>query len=252
MRSDREFSTRFGVIKYYTLGAGDEAIVMLQGWATDRSLYSRLSDVLATKYTVIFPALPGFGESDEPASAMSVSDYAEAVNDLLRHLGVTRANFFCHSFGGRVFFKLNAIADRFTEPVRVILCDVAGIVPKKSLYTRAKIRLYKIGRKLFPKRGAKMRARVGSDDYNNASEIMRKTLVLAVNEDLRHLFSAVSVPALIMWGRLDDAVPLSDAYLIESAIRDSAVIVFEKSGHFPFVSEEGRFLAVMRSFFNIV
>jgi len=54
-----------------------------------------------------------------------------------------------------------------------------------------------------------------------------------------------------MWGRADDAVPLSDAYLIESSVADSAVIVFEESGHFPFITEQARFLAVMRSFFAI-
>ena len=80
---------------------------------------------------------------------------------------------------------------------------------------------------------------------------MKETLILAVNEDLRHLFPAVNASTLIMWGRYDDAVPLSDAYLIEAAVNDSAVVVFENSSHFPFITEEARFLAVVRSFFNI-
>ena len=251
MRAHGEFSTRFGTIKYFTEGSGDDYAVILQGWATDRSLYDSIVRVFAEKYTVIFPALFGFGESDEPLFAMSVSDYAEAVNELLGHLGVNRAHFFCHSYGGRVFFKLNAMESRFTAPIDVILCDVAGVIPKKSFLTRIKMKLYKLGKRLFPRAAAAMRSKVGSADYNAASEIMKKTLVLAVNEDLRHLFPSVNVPALIMWGRADDAVPLSDAYLIESAVADSAVIVFENSGHFPFLTEEARFLAVVRSFFAI-
>ena len=251
MRTDAEFSTRFGKMKYFTLGEGDEFAVVLQGWATGRSLYEGVVSALAEKYTVVFPALHGFGESDEPSEAMSVSDYAEAINSLLSHLGITKASFFCHSFGGRVFFKLNAMEDRFTEPTSVILCDVAGIVPKKSLKTKIKVRFFKIMKKLSPKTAEKMRKKVGSADYNSATEIMRKTLVLAVNEDLRHLFSLVSVPALIMWGKNDSAVPLSDAYIIEKAISDSAVIVFEQSDHFPFLTERARFIAVLRSFFNI-
>ena len=182
---------------------------------------------------------------------MCVSDYAEAINDLLSHLGITKARFFCHSFGGRVFFKLNAMENRFTKPTSVILCDVAGIVPKKSLKTRIKVRFFKIMKRLSPKTAERMRKKVGSADYNSASEIMRKTLVLAVNEDLRHLFPLVSVPSLIMWGKNDSAVPLSDAYIIEKAISDSAVIVFEQSDHFPFLTERARFIAVLRSFFNI-
>lgn len=251
MRLNGEFSTRFGTIKYFTEGSGEDFVVMLQGWATDRSIYDGIVRVLAEKYTVIFPALFGFGESDEQTDAMSVSDYAEAIDSLLEHLKVKRAHFFCHSFGGRVFFKLNAMRSRFTSPTSVMLCDVAGIVPKKSFAKRIKMKLYKLGKRIFPCAAAAMRSKIGSADYNAASEVMKKTLVLAVNEDLRHLFSQIDVPALIMWGRDDDAVPLSDAYLIESAVPDSAVIVFERSGHFPFLTEEGRFLAVTRSFFAI-
>ncbi len=251
MRTDAEFSSRFGKMKYFTLGDGEEFAVIIQGWATNRSLYDAIVSSLAEKYTVIFPALQGFGESDEPQGAMSVSDYAEAINELLAHLGIKKARFFCHSFGGRVFFKLNAMENRFTEPLSVTLCDVAGIVPKKSLITKVKVRFFKIMKKISPRLSEKMRKKVGSADYNAASPVMRKTLVLAVNEDLRHLFSLVSVPALIMWGKNDSAVPLSDAYIIEKAISDSAVIVFEHSDHFPFLTERARFLAVLRSFFNI-
>ena len=83
------------------------------------------------------------------------------------------------------------------------------------------------------------------------SVIIRRTLVLAVNEDLRHLFGKLDVPTLIMWGRYDDAVPLSDAYLIEAAVKDSAVIVFEHSAHFPFLTERARFIPIVKSFFSI-
>ena len=251
MRVEREFLSGFGTIKYYTEGDGAEFAVILQGWATKRELYDGIASAISEKYTVVFPALQGFGESDEPASPMSVSDYAVAVNELLSHLGVKKAHFFCHSFGGRVMFKLNAMESRFTTPLSIILCDVAGVVPKKSLKTKIKVRFFKIMKHLCPPVAEKMRKKVGSADYNSASEIMRKTLVLAVNEDLRHLFGKIDVPTLIMWGRYDDAVPLSDAYLIEAAVKDSAVIVFEGSAHFPFLTERARFIPIVKSFFNI-
>ena len=80
---------------------------------------------------------------------------------------------------------------------------------------------------------------------------MRATLVRSVNEDLSELIGLVDCPTLVMWGVADNAVPISDAYLIESRIKDSAVIEFINSGHFPFLTERGRFLAVLRSFFEI-
>ena len=255
-----DFSTRFGTMKYFVEGSGGEFAVLLQGWATKRELYDGIISLLAKRYTVVFPALHGFGDSGEPSEPMSVSDYAEAVNSLLEALGVKKAVFFCHSYGGRVFYKLNAMDGRFTEPARVILCDVAGIVPKKSLKKRIKLKVFRLGRrflewaplkKLFPNLLDSLRSKSGSSDYSAASPVMRETLVLAVNEDLSHLVPFITAPTLIMWGRADDAVPLSDAYFIESRLSDGAVVVFEASAHFPFITESDRFFAVTRSFFEI-
>lgn len=260
MKNWREITFDNLKIKYLTLGEGEEYAVVLQGWATKSELYGDVLNALAEKYTVIFPALPGFGESDEPDRSFCVSDYAELVNKLLLSLGVKRARFFCHSYGGRVFFKLNAYADRYTEAISVILCDTAGVVAKKSLYRKLKIKLYKLGRRVLSTRAARfffpdaleeLRRKNGSADYNSATPVMRETLVRSVNEDLSHLFCKVTCPALIMWGVHDDAVPLSDAYLMNDAIADSAVIEFEQSGHFPFITEKARFMAVTRSFFEI-
>lgn len=247
-------------IKYFTLGNGEEYAVILQGWATKSALYSDIITALSEKYTVIFPALSGFGESDEPKAPFCVSDYARLVNALLKQLGVKEARFFCHSYGGRVFYKLNAMEDRFTTPVSAVLCDTAGIVKKKSFKTRMRIRLFKLGKAIlstkiarffFPDALDELRRKNGSADYNSASEIMRATLVRSVNEDLSGLISSVNCPTLIMWGTNDDSVPLSDAYLINERISDSAVIEFYQSGHFPFITEKPRFLAVLRSFFEI-
>lgn len=260
MRAWQTFDFKGNEVKYFVAGSGDEVAVILQGWATKSELYDSVIDTLAEKYTVIFPALSGFGESDEPSSSFCVDDYADLVDSLLRSLDVKEARFFCHSYGGRIFFKLNARADRFTSPTSVVLCDVAGVVPKKSLKTKLKIKLYKLGRRILSTRAARfffpdaleeLRRKNGSADYNSASPVMRETLVRSVNEDLTHLFDKVGCSALIMWGVHDDAVPLSDAYLIERAVSDSAVIEFSSSGHFPFITEMARFLAVLRSFFAI-
>ena len=260
MRAWQTFDFKGNEVKYFIAGNGGETVVVLQGWATKSELYDGVIDTLAEKYTVIFPALSGFGESDEPKTSFCVDDYADLVDSLLRSLDVREARFFCHSYGGRVFFKLNARADRSTTPTSVVLCDVAGVLPKKSLKTKLKIRLYKLGRRILSTRAARfffpdaleeLRRKNGSADYNSATPIMRETLVRSVNEDLTHLFDKIECSALIMWGVHDDSVPLSDAYLIERAVSDSAVIEFASSGHFPFITERARFLAVLRSFFAI-
>jgi len=249
-----------GSMRYLSAGNGDEYAVILQGWATSHEVYSSIISELSKKYTVIFPLFPGFGNEKDPTEPMKVSDYAELVNGLLRHLGIDSADFFCHSYGGRVFFKLCDNPSRFTVPRRVILCDAAGIMPKRSLTSRIRTRLVKLGRALlstrimrfiYPDLLAELRAKSGSDDYRNATPIMRKTLVLAVNEDLSAIICKVDCPTLILWGQNDTAVPLSDAYFMEKEIEGSAVVVFHQSQHFPFVTEWNTFKAVMSSFLQI-
>lgn len=247
-------------MRYLTAGEGDENIVLLQGWATDHKVYALIITELAKKYRVIFPLLPGFGGEREPKEAMSVSDYADLVDRLLRSLDISNADFFCHSYGGRIFFKLSASEDTFTKANKVILCDVAGIMPKRSAREKFKAKFFKLRRRiysnavirfLYPTLLDELNAKSGSEDYRNATPIMRRTLVLSVNEDLRGLIPSVKASTLIMWGKNDDAVPLSDAYFIESAIPGSAVVVFEKSGHFPFATEWQAFRSVMSSFLII-
>ena len=256
--SERSIGGR--ALRYVSAGHGDEIAVLLQGWHTQSELYEDIVDTLAQRYTVLFPLLPGFGETPEPDEPMCVADYAALVIDFLSALHVTKAVFFCHSFGGRVFFHLLSSPGSPIQAEKVILCDVAGVMRRKSLFQRWKLRHYKWGyrllesrplRRFFHEKAERFRERHASEDYRNASPVMRQTLVLAVNEDLCERFPLLTMPTLILWGRNDTAVPLSDAYRIESDAKDAAVVVFENSGHFPFLTEKPRFLAVVRSFFQI-
>ena len=247
-------------LRYLEAGNGGETAVILQGWATDFKVYSLIISELVKKYRVIFPLLPGFGGEKEPSEAMSVSDYADLVDSLLKSLDVKEADFICHSYGGRIFFKLSSSEKTYTRARRAVLCDVAGIMPKRSLGYKIRVKSFKLARKLlstkvmrflYPVLLDELNAKSGSADYKNASPVMRRTLVLAVNEDLRECIPSVKASTLITWGKNDDAVPLSDAYFMEKAIADSAVVVFEKSGHFPFATEWQAFRAVMSSFLLI-
>jgi proline iminopeptidase len=58
--------------------------------------------------------------------------------------------------------------------------------------------------------------------------------------------SEISTPTLIIAGR-DDwvAPPAQGAERIHAAIPDSALVVLEDSGHFPFIEEKGRFVSVV-------
>ena len=52
-------------INYMDKGSG-ELVVLLHGWGSNIELFENMSELLARKYHVVAPDMPGFGLSDEP------------------------------------------------------------------------------------------------------------------------------------------------------------------------------------------
>lgn len=246
-------------INYKITGEGKN-VVILQGWGTSLYMYDAVVASINSHYRVIQLDFPGFGHSDEPREAWAVDDYANFVLKFLDKLDVREAILIGHSYGGRVIIKL---ASRSELPIiieKIVLIDSAGILPKKSLKQKTKIRIYKIGKKLantkilqmlFPYAIDNWKSKQGSADYRNASEIMRQCLVKAVNEDLTDNLERIKVDTLLVWGDQDTATPITDAHIMEKAIPKAGLVVLKGAGHFSFIDQPYIFDKVMKSYFGI-
>lgn len=100
------------------------------------------------------------------------------------------------------------------------------------------------------KRIDQIREKRGSSDYNNASEMMRRTLSKIVNEDLKSVMPSIKAPTLLIWGENDTATPLRDAKIMERLIPDAGLVSFSGCGHYSFLDNPYQFAAVLRSFLN--
>ena len=89
---------------------------------------------------------------------------------------------------------------------------------------------------------------IGSTDYRSASAIMREILVSTVNLDITYDVKKITCPTLIVWGDLDAAVPLEDAYTLEGLIKDAAVIVYEGCTHYAYLENLGQTISIIGSF----
>lgn len=250
-------------VEYEQLGSGENVVLILHGWGCSGAVFRRTAAELAKKYTVLLPDLCGFGESPEPPAPMSPGDYADLFIGLLASLGARHVSLIGHSYGGRVILKL--FEKQSAQPLpftidRVMLVDAAGLKPKQPLGARLSLAAYKAGRrvlstkpmqKLFPGAIDAWRKKRGSADYNNASEIMKKTLVLAVNEDLAHCLPLVNAPTLLFWGERDDATPLADAKRMERDIPDAGLVVVPGGSHFSFADDPALFSRVLGAFFEL-
>lgn len=247
-------------IEYKESGAGDDVVVILQGWGTSMDLYDSMALSISSGYRVIQFDFPGFGKSDEPREPWAVEDYAEFFIKFMDKLGIKKATLIGHSYGGRVIIKL---ASRDSLPFtihKIVLVDSAGVLPQKTPKQLRKIRRYKrlkkfyanpLIYKLFRKRIDEWKSKQGSEDYRNASPIMKQCLVKAVNEDLTHLLPLIKQETLLVWGVNDTATPISDARIMEEKIPNSGLAVIQNAGHFCFVEQRAIFDCIMKSFFKI-
>jgi pimeloyl-ACP methyl ester carboxylesterase len=94
----------------------------------------------------------------------------------------------------------------------------------------------------------RLRARVASRDYLEASEAMRGTFRAAVASDLRDRLPRIGASTLLVWGELDDDTPVWMAHVMEELIPDAGLVVLEGAGHYSYADSPGQFRAVARRF----
>ncbi|MBU1167831.1 alpha/beta hydrolase [Patescibacteria group bacterium] len=227
------------LVNYKTIGLGTP-ILILPGWGGSSETWKSFIDYFkaSDKYQLIVLDLPGFGKSDDPPVAWSVSDYVNFVLDFTEKIDLERFVLVGHSFGGRVSIKLTA---RYQQKVEaLVLVAAAGIKHKKSLKQRTGNLLAKQGKKIFSlpffkkyfhfSRKALYKL-LRERDYVKTRGNMKETFQRVVAEDLTPYLNDIKVPTLIIWGTKDRMTPVNDAYVMNDGISGSVLEVIEGGGH---------------------
>ena len=81
--------------------------------------------------------------------------------------------------------------------------------------------------------------------------MMKKCMVMAVNEDLTELLPKIKQETLLIWGDKDTATPIGDAKIMDEKIPDSGLAVIQGAGHFSFLEKPAVFRGIMKSYFNV-
>lgn len=229
-------------IYYEKYGNSDRNILILPGWGNNRKTFNYLIDVLKDTYTVYILDYPGFGNSKFPNRDLNIKDYSFIIKTFLKEKKIASPTIIAHSFGGRIVIDL--FKDKENLDIKnLILIDIAGIKPKKSIFKRIKEKIYKFLKKIgniLPKKIRnnyleKLIKLFGSSDYSKLNPNIRKTFINIVNFDQKEDIKNIDVDTLIIWGELDKDVSLKDGYFINKEIKNSGLIVVPQSGHFPYL-----------------
>ena len=217
-------------------------VVLLHGWGQNIEMMRPIGDNL-DDFCITILDFPGFGESSEPTSALTIYDYTDILEELLKELKVKEPIVMGHSFGGRV-----AIVYASRNKVEKLVLFGAPCVRENR--KSVKESLLKGIKKLpgMNSIGEYMKKFIGSEDYRNASPVMRETLVNTVNEDLSECAKKIEAPTLLIWGTNDQAAPIEDAKKLEALLVDGALIELPGLTHYAYLEALPQVINILNNF----
>jgi pimeloyl-ACP methyl ester carboxylesterase len=125
-------------LHYLTSGKGP-AVILLHGYAETSRMWRPIIPVLAARFTVIAPDLPGIGDSEIPANGLDMKNAAVRIHSLARSLGVQKAEVVGHDIGLMVAY---AYAAQYPAEVsKLVLMDafLPGVGGWESIYNNPTI-----------------------------------------------------------------------------------------------------------------
>ena len=128
-----------GVKLHYLTAGNGTPLLLLHGYAETSRMWKPIIPVLAERFTVIAPDLPGIGDSDIPADGLDMNSAAVRIHALARSLRVQKAEVVGHDIGLMVAY---AYAARFpTEVTKLVLMDafLPGVGGWEAVYNNPAI-----------------------------------------------------------------------------------------------------------------
>jgi pimeloyl-ACP methyl ester carboxylesterase len=120
-------------LHYLTAGHGP-AVVLLHGYTQTSRMWRPIIPLLAAKFTVIAPDLPGIGDSAIPADGLDMKNAAIRVHELAKSLGVEKARVVGHDIGLMVAYAYAAQFPAETEKLVVMDAFLPGVAGWEDVY----------------------------------------------------------------------------------------------------------------------
>jgi len=120
-------------LHYLTAGRGP-ALILLHGYAETSRMWRPIIPILAKRFTVIAPDLPGIGDSAIPAKGLDMKTSAVRMHGLARSLGVEKAGVVGHDIGLMVAYAYAAQFPVETEKLVVMDAFLPGVGQWEAIY----------------------------------------------------------------------------------------------------------------------
>lgn len=255
-------------------GAGDP-ILCLHGLGANTFTWRYFIDPFSRNSKLILVDLKGFGKSAKPEDdRYSLHDHADALYELIVKNDWRRLTLIGNSYGGTLALLLAGRLEE-CEPSRLsklVLIDAGAY--KEYLPGYVKLMRTLLGTLMIfllpARRSVKFVLNLSYFDKGKISEEQvaayagplgdpgaRAALLQTVRQcippdadELVTKFKSISVPTLILWGRHDKVITLKVGELLNEALPNSVLEVFEECGHIPQEEQPQKTIAKISQFLD--
>ncbi|CAN5865794.1 alpha/beta fold hydrolase [soil metagenome] len=240
-------ATVFGAkIRY--LEAGDAAkptVILLHGLGAQAESWQLNIAALSQNYRVIAPDQIGFGKSDKPLLKYRVGTYVDFLDKFMSELKIEKASLVGNSMGGWVagFFAI-----KYPLKVeKIVLVDAAGLMPKEIDFDR----IYQLNNSTRDEVRGNLKLIFANPALANnealVDQFMTQRILAGDGYTINSLIESIKrkedfldarlgeikKPTLIIWGKQDGLIPITDAERFNKGIANSQLVVFDNCGHVP-------------------
>ena len=252
---------------YLEAGSGEETVVLIHGSGPGVTSYANwrlVIPALAENFRVVAPDMVGFGFSDRPEGVKySLDTWADQTVGLMDTLGIEKAHLVGNSFGGAIALR---IATKHPERVgKLVLMGSMGVPFEitEGLDTvwgyeasvenmRKVLDYFTYDKSAIDDELARSRYE-GSiqpgfqEAFSSMFPAPRQRWVEAMtipDEELKKL----PHPALMVHGREDQVIPVSNSYYLEGILENGDLAVWSKCGHWSMIERNADFNRQVRDF----
>jgi pimeloyl-ACP methyl ester carboxylesterase len=123
-----------GVKLHYLAAGNGPVLILLHGYAETSLMWKPIMPVLAERFTVIAPDLPGIGDSAIPPNGLDMKTAAIRMHGLARSLGAERSKVVGHDIGLMVAYAYAAEFPQEVEKLVVMDAFLPGVGDWEAVY----------------------------------------------------------------------------------------------------------------------
>ncbi len=257
-----------GEIYFESVGDGPPILLMHGGLGLSHDYLRPYFDQLAETHTVVYYDHHGNGRSERPDDYTKMN-FDRLISDaagLMDHLGHKKFTLVGHSYGG--FIAQEFAAQKSSQLDKLILIDTVPAFDYKPTVSGSDEQMQAFG-KLFGGPMAdnadwkatwnpvvqmyfhKWDAKVGADlDKRTVYEhrAWNSAGALLATFNMIEKLPKIETPTLVIAGRHDGITPPKPgAERIASLMPNATLMVFENSGHYPFIEEQASFFGKVKN-----